>query len=113
MTPFRKNCNFVNWARSLGDGPLSAINDASMFCLIQLIDETERRTFQVNEWVGLFFRCFAGSKSCCVSSYSCHLVLTFFTVSPMYGSWQEHTPSEITHDGSGFLLFNLKNCLTF
>ena len=49
MTPFRKNCNFVNSARSLGDGPLSAINDASMFCLIQLIDETERRNFQVNE----------------------------------------------------------------
>ena len=34
-----------------------------MFCLIRLIDEAGRRTFQVYKWVGLFFRCFAGSES--------------------------------------------------
>ena len=42
----------------VSQGHLSAIIDASMFCLIHLIDEAWRRTFLVNEWVGLFFRCF-------------------------------------------------------
>ena len=84
-----------------------------MFCLIRLIDEAGRRTFQVNEWVGLFFRCFAGSESFCVSSCSCYLISAFLTVSPMYDSWQEHTPSQITHDGWRFLLFGLNKCLTF
>ena len=47
MTPFRNNDNFLDSTRSLSDGCLSAIIDASMFCLIRLIDEAGRRTFQV------------------------------------------------------------------
>ena len=93
MTPFRNNNNFSDSNLSLSDGHLSAIIDASVFCLIRLIDETGRTTFQVNEWVGLFFGCFACSKSFCVSSCSCHLISTFHTVSPMYDCWQEHAPS--------------------
>ena len=61
MTPLRNNNNFLDSTRSLGNGRLSGIIDASMFYLIALIDEAGRRTFQVNEQVGLFFRCFAGS----------------------------------------------------
>ena len=76
----------------LSNGRVSAIIDASMFCLIRL-DKAGRRTFQIHEWAGLFFRCLAGSESFCVSSCSYHLISTFFTVSRMYGSWQEHTPS--------------------
>ena len=113
MTPFRNNNNFLDSTRSLGNGRLSGIIDASMFYLIALIDEAGRRTFQVNEQVGLFFRCFACSESFCVSSCSCHLISTFLIVSPIYDSWQEHTPLYLTHDGWGFLLFNLNNCLTF
>ena len=89
MTQFWNN-NFLDSTRALIDGHLSTIIDASMFCLI---DETGRKTFQVDEWVGLFFRCFAGSESFCVSSRFCHLISMFLTVSPMYDSWQEHTPS--------------------
>ena len=49
VAPFRNNNNFLDSTHSLSDGRLSAINDASMFCLIRLIDEAGRRTFQVNE----------------------------------------------------------------
>ena len=49
MTPFRNNNNFLDSTRSLGNGRLSGIIDASMFYLIALIDEAGRRTFQVNE----------------------------------------------------------------
>ena len=45
VTPFRNNNNFLDSTRSLSDGCLSAIIDASMFCLICLIDEAGRRTF--------------------------------------------------------------------
>ena len=45
--------NFLDSARSLSDGRLSAIIDASMFCLVRLIDEAGR-TSQVNTWVELF-----------------------------------------------------------
>ena len=44
VTPFRNNNNFLDSTRSLSDGRLSAIIDASMFCLIRLIDEAGRRT---------------------------------------------------------------------
>ena len=77
MTPFRNKNNFLVSAPSLSDGCLSSIIDASMFCLIRLNKEAARRTFQVNEWIGLFFRCFSGSESFCVSSCSCYLILTF------------------------------------
>ena len=49
MTPFRNNNNVSDSNLSLSDGHLSAIIDASVFCLIRLIDETGRTTFQVNE----------------------------------------------------------------
>ena len=39
VTPFRNNHNFLDSTRSLSDGRLRAIIDASMFCLIRLIDE--------------------------------------------------------------------------
>ena len=49
VTPFRNNDNFLDSTRSLSDGRLSAIIDASMFCLIRLIDEAGSRTFKANE----------------------------------------------------------------
>ena len=49
MAPFRNYDNFLDSTGSLSDDRLSAIIDASMFCLIRLIDETGRRTFQINE----------------------------------------------------------------
>ena len=49
MTPFRNNNNFLDSTRSVSDGRLSDIIDASMFCLIRLIEGAGRRTFQVNE----------------------------------------------------------------
>ena len=45
MTPFRNNNNFLDSTRSLSDGRISAIIDASMFRLIRLIDVAGRRTF--------------------------------------------------------------------
>ena len=56
VTPFRNKHNFLDSTRSLSGGDLSAIIDASMFWLIYLFEETRRRTFQVNEQVGLFFQ---------------------------------------------------------
>ena len=49
VTPFRNNDNFLDSTRSLSDGRLSAIIDASMFYLIRLIDEAGSRTFKANE----------------------------------------------------------------
>ena len=49
VAPFLNNNIFLESTRSLSDGPLSAIIDASIFCLRHLIDEAGRRTFQVNE----------------------------------------------------------------
>ena len=49
MTPFRNTNNFLDSTLSLSDGRLSAIIDASMFCLIRQIEEAGRKTFQVNE----------------------------------------------------------------
>ena len=45
MTPFENNDNLLDSTRSLSDGRLSAIIDASVFCLMRLFDETGRRTF--------------------------------------------------------------------
>ena len=92
VTPFRNN-NLLDSTRSLSDCRLSAIIDSFMFCLIRLSDEAGGRNFQVNEWVGLFFRCLADFESFCVSSCSCILSSTFLIVWQMYGSWQEHTLS--------------------
>ena len=50
MTPLRNNNNFLDSTPSLSDVRLSAIIDASMFCLMHLIHEAGRRTFQVNEF---------------------------------------------------------------
>lgn len=49
MTPFRNNDNFLGPTRSLSDGHLSAIIDASMFCPIRLFDEAGKGTFQENK----------------------------------------------------------------
>ena len=49
VTPFRNNNNFLDSTLSLSDDCLSAIIDASMFCLIRQIEKSGRRTFQVNE----------------------------------------------------------------
>ena len=46
VTPFRNYNNFLDSTRSLSDGHWSAIIDASLFCLMRLIDEAGRRTFQ-------------------------------------------------------------------
>ena len=113
MAPFRNNDNFLDSTRSLGDGRLSAIIDASMFCLMHVFNDAKRRTFQLNKLVGLFFKCFADSEAFCLSSCSCHLTLTFLTGSPMYDSWQEHTRFQITNGEWGFLLFSLNSYLTF
>ena len=97
MTPFQNKDHFLDSARSLSDGCLSTIIDASMFWLICQFDEAGKRTFLVSEWVRFFFRCFAGFESFYVSSYSCHLISTFLIVSPMYDSWQEDTASFVNH----------------
>ena len=68
MTPFRNNDNFLDSTLSLSEGHLGAITNVFMFFLIRLFDEGGRRTFQVNEWVRLFFRCFTDSESFCISS---------------------------------------------
>ena len=81
MTPFPNKNKFLDSTHSLSDGRYYC---ASMFCLIRLIDETGKKTFQVNERIGLFFRCFAGSESFCVSSCSCHLISTFLAVLPIW-----------------------------
>ena len=43
MKSFRNNDNFLESTRTLSDGSLSAIIDASMFCLISLTDDAGRR----------------------------------------------------------------------
>lgn len=48
VTPFWNSNNFLDSARLLSDGCLSAIIDAFMFCPIGLFDEVRGRTFQVN-----------------------------------------------------------------
>ena len=48
VTPFQNNNNFLDSTRSLSYGRLSAIIDASMFCVIRLTDKAGRRTFQVS-----------------------------------------------------------------
>ena len=45
VTPFQNNGNSLDSTRSLSDGHLSAIIDASKFCVIRLIDEAGRQTF--------------------------------------------------------------------
>ena len=49
VTPFRSNDNFSDSTRSLSDGRLCAIIDASMFCLIRLIDEAGRRLDDIRQ----------------------------------------------------------------
>ena len=49
MTPFRNNNNFLDSTRSLSYDCLSAIIDASIFCVIRQTDEAGRGTIQVNE----------------------------------------------------------------
>ena len=48
VIPFQNNNNFLDSTRSLSDGHLSPIIDASIFCVIRPIDEAGRRSFQVN-----------------------------------------------------------------
>ena len=45
MTPLENNDNLLDSTRSLSNGRLSAIIDASVFCPMRLFDETGRRTF--------------------------------------------------------------------
>ena len=44
MTPFQNNNNFLDSTSLLRDGRLSGTIDASMLCLIRLIDEAGSRT---------------------------------------------------------------------
>ena len=113
MALFRNNDNFLDSTRSLGDGCLSVIIDASAFFLMHVFNDAKRRTFQVNKLVGLFFKCFVDSEAFCLSSCSCDLTLMFLTGSPMYDSWQEYTRLQITNGEWGFLLFSLNCYLTF
>ena len=57
--------------------------------------------------------CFADVESLEVFSCSSNGSSTLHLVSSMYVCSQTHTPSYVTHDGNGFLLFSLKSCLTF
>ena len=66
--------------------------DASMLSLLYLFGEAWRRAFPVNEWTGLFLKCFVGSKSFWVSLCSCNLISTFLTVSSIYESWHDYRP---------------------
>ena len=89
------------------------ISEASRTLRICLFSGVAKKIFQENLWFKFSFKCFAGSESLKVFSCSSHRSSTLCLISPMYICSHTHTPSYITHDGCGFLLFSLKSCLTF
>ena len=75
---------------------------------VRLFSGAANKIFQENLCFKFSFKRFAGSESLEVFSCSSHRSSTLRLVSPMYVCSQTHTPSYMTHDGCGFLLFSLK-----
>ena len=113
MKPLRNNKSFLNSICSLKLGLFNAISEASRILRIHLFYGAANKIFQENLWLKFSFKCFAGSESLEIFSCSSHRSSTLRLVSPIYVCSQTHTPSYMTHDGCGFLLFSLKSCLTF
>ena len=113
MTPLRNNKRFLDSICSFKLSLFSAISEASRILRICLFSGAANKIFQENLWLKFSFKCFAGSESLEVFSCSSHRSSTLRLVSLIYVCSQTHTPSYMTHDGCGFLLFSLKSCLTF
>ena len=110
MTSLRNNKSFLDSICLFKLG----LFDANLRILqICLFSGGANKILQENLWLKFSFKCFAGSESLEVFSCSSHHSSTLRLVSPMYVCSQTHTPSYMTHDGCGFLLFSLKSCLTF
>ena len=113
MTPLWNNKSFLDSICLFKLGLFNAISEASRILRIRLFSGAANKIFQENLWLKFSFKCFAGSESLEIFSCSSHRSSTLRLVSPMYVCSQTHTPSYMTHDGCGFLLFSLKSCLTF
>ena len=110
MKPLRNNKSFLDSICSLKLGLFNAISEASRILGIRLFSGVTNKIFQENMWLKFSFKCFAGPESLEVLSCSPHRRSTLRLVWPMYVCSQTHTPSYMTHDGCGFLLFSLKSC---
>ena len=113
MTPLRNNKSFLDSICSFKLGLFNAISEASRILRIRLFSGAANKIFQEHLWRKFSFKCFAGSESFEVFSCSSHRSSTLHLVLPKYICSQPHTPSYMTHDGCGFLLFSLKSFLTF
>ena len=113
MKPLRNNKSFLDSICWFKLCLFNMISEASRILRICLFSGVENKVFQENLWLKFSFKCFSASISLDVFSCSSHSSSTLRLVSPMYVCSQTHTPSYMTHDGCGFLLFSLKSCLTF
>ena len=113
MTPLRNNKSFLDSIWSFKLGLFNAISKASRILRIRLFSGAANKIFHENLRLKFSFKCFAGSESLQIFSCSSHRSSTLRFVSPMYVCSETHTPSYMTHDGCGFLLFSLKICLIF
>ena len=113
MTPLQNNKSFLDSIYLFKLGLFNVISETSRILQICLFSGAANKIFQENLWLKFSFKCFSGSESLEVFSCSSHRSSTLRLVSPMYVCSQTHTPSYMTHDGCGFLLFSLKSCLTF
>ena len=113
MTPLRNNKSFLDSICSFKLGLFNAISEASRILRIRLFSGAANKIFQENLWLKFSFKCFAGSESLEVFSFFSHRSYILRLVSPMYVCLQTQTPSYMTHDGCGLLLFSLKSCSIF
>ena len=113
MTPLQNNKSFLDSIYLFKLGLFNVISETSRIWQICLFSGAANKIFQENLWLKFSFKCFAGSESLEVFSCSSHRSSTLRLVLLMYVCSQTHTPSYMTHDGCGFLLFSLKSCLTF
>ena len=113
MTPLRNNKSLSGSICSFKLGLFNAVSETSRFLPIRLFSGATNKIFQENLWLKFSFGCFGDSESLEVFSCSSNRSSTLRLVSVMYVYSQTHTPSYMSHDGCGFLLFSLKSCLTF
>ena len=78
-----------------------------------IIHRSWHQNFPLKNMIRVWKRCLVGSESLFGFSCSFQRVITFRFVLPMEFSLQEHTPSQILHEGYGFFSFKGKSCLTF
>ena len=108
MTLLRNKKSFLDSIYSFKLGLFNTISEASRILRIRLFSGAANKILQENLWLKFSFKCFAGLESLEIFSCSSHRSSTLRLVSPMYVCSQTHTPSYMTHDGCGFLLFSLK-----